>query len=46
MVLFFTILFHLKKKENTFTNDSECFPDSKNFRIFGGLFQRKPECSY
>lgn len=46
MVLFFTISFQLKKNENTFTNDSECFLDSKNFRIFSQLFQGKPECSY
>lgn len=41
MLLSFTILFQLKKNENIFTNDSECFPDCKNFRIFRGLFQGK-----
>lgn len=38
VVLFFTILFQLKMNENTFMNDSECFPDSKT-EFSGGCFK-------
>lgn len=40
MVLFFTVLFQLKRNENTFTNDAEFFPASKNSE-FSGVVSRK-----